>query len=131
PQADAAIATVALARGDAERAALAAGAAVQAVMESESEDANLDVLLPAARAIFAGGPEEAKAMIRSWLKIQLSGVAQRTLDEEARVRWMRSPVGRELAELAGPIELVDAPADGNGQAALEEDDRRMLLLLTE
>src|SRR5207253_1073929 len=59
------------------------------------------------------------------------------LDEDARVRWLRGPLGRELAELAGPIDPVapgapatgvDASAEGAG---LEEMDRRMLHLLTE
>jgi DNA-binding NarL/FixJ family response regulator len=133
PQADAAIAAVSLARGDTGRAAQAGAAAAQAMVDSETEDAHMDVLLPVARAIFAGGPEEAQQMSRAWLKLQLSGMAQRTLDDDVRVRWLRGPVGRELAELAGPIEPYAAPSngDGDGQAALPEDDRRLLFLLTQ
>ena len=47
-------------------------------------------------------------------------VAQRTMDEDVRVRWLRVPLGREMAALAGPIDTIvasdgrsDAPADGN------------------
>ena len=75
-----------------------------------------------------------RALVRGWLQLQLSGLVQRTLDEDARVRWMRGPVGRELAELAGPIETAAPAGDGDGHhaaAGLEEGDRRMLHLLTE
>jgi DNA-binding CsgD family transcriptional regulator len=133
-QADAAIAIVSLAQGNVERAAQAASSAMQALIESGTEDANLEIALPVARALLAGGPEEAKEMTRVWLKSQLSGMALRTLEEDARVRWLRGPVGRELAELAGPIEPFAGPGgegEANGDGGLAEDDRRMLLLLTE
>lgn len=131
-QADAALAAVALARGDATGAAVAAGSAMQALVESQHEDAFLDILLPAGRAVLAGAPEEMQGMVRGFLQMSLSGIAQRTLDEEVRVRWMRGPIGRELAALAGAFE--SAPT-GDGEAAagagLEETDRRLLRLLTE
>ena len=44
-------------------------------------------------------------------------IAQRTLDEDVRVRWFRGPVGREMTRLAGPIQsfaAADAPGDGDG-----------------
>jgi DNA-binding CsgD family transcriptional regulator len=131
-QAGAAIAIVSLAQGNGERAAQAAGEAMQAMIEAETEDANLEIALPLARAIYAAGPDPAKDMMGTWLKIQLSGMALRTLDEEARVRWLRGPVGRELVELAGSIETFDSSSNGqsNGEA-LDEDARHMLRLLTE
>ena len=127
---------MALARHDVERAVLAGASAIQALQEGLHEDMNLDVLLPAARAILAGGPEEMKQMAREWLQVQLSGIAQRTLDEDARVRWLRGRRGRELAELAGPIVLAVASpgpgADGGRDGDdLNEVDRRLLHLLTE
>jgi DNA-binding CsgD family transcriptional regulator len=36
-------------------------------------------------------------------------IAQRTKDEDARVRWLRGPIGREMTRLAGPIETVSSP----------------------
>src|SRR5439155_12493398 len=58
-QADAAIARVSTAQGNVERAAAAGQEAIEALQEGMHEDMNLDVLLPAGRAILAGGPEDA------------------------------------------------------------------------
>jgi DNA-binding CsgD family transcriptional regulator len=130
-QADTAIALVSLARGDHDRAAQAALSGMQAQIEAESEDAHLEMALPLTRAL-TGAPDEAKEMARGWLKIQLSGMALRTLDEDVRVRWLRGPVGRELVELAGPIETFVGSVNGQSDGEdLDEDARNMLLLLTE
>jgi DNA-binding NarL/FixJ family response regulator len=133
-QADGALARVALARGDVERAALAGGSALRALEEALHEDMNLDVFLPAARAILAGGDEATRQQVRGRLQLSLSGIVQRTLDEDARVRWLRGPLGRELAELAGPIERIGSgpEQDGRGQGdGLGDEDRRLLHLLTQ
>lgn len=136
-QADAALAQVALARGQPERAAALAGSALKWLEDSLNEDANLDLLLPASRAIFAGGPPELREMVRGWLQTQLSRIAQGTIDEQMRVRWLRGPLGRELVELAGPI--AERPQGAASAAAaqasdpladLKDDDRRLLHLLT-
>jgi DNA-binding NarL/FixJ family response regulator len=95
---------------------------------------NLDVFLPAARAILAGGDEATRQQVRGRLQLSLSGIVQRTLDEDARVRWLRGPLGRELAELAGPIERIGSgpEQDGRGQGdGLGDEDRRLLHLLTQ
>jgi DNA-binding NarL/FixJ family response regulator len=133
-QADAAIALTSLARGDVARAATAGGAALQALHDALHEDANLDVVLPSARAVLAGGPEPMRETVRGLLGMHLSGVAQRTLEESVRVRWLRGPVGRELAELAGPLERLGEEATGerrSNDAVLGDGDRRLLHLLTE
>jgi DNA-binding NarL/FixJ family response regulator len=132
-QADGALARVALAKGNAQGGALAGGSALRALEEALHEDMNLDVLLPAARAILAGGDEETRKSIHQRLQLLLSGLVQRTLDEDARVRWLRGPFGRELAELAGPIEIGSRPEpDGQGpDDQLRDEDRRLLHLLTQ
>jgi DNA-binding NarL/FixJ family response regulator len=131
-QADAASATIALARGDVEAAVAAGGAAIQSLTESFHEDANLDILLPASRAILAGAPPEMQGGVRSYLQTILSRIAQGTLEEKARVEWLRGPVGRELVELAGPIEQPPRPAGaGDGGLELDDVDRQLLQLLTE
>ncbi len=130
----AALAAVALARGERERAAAAGGTAIQALQEALQEDSNLDILLPAARAVLAGGPPEAQQMTRWWLQMTLSRIAQGVVDDEVRVRWLRGPVGGELAELAGPMdEPAPAPAGANGGevGALDPADRELLRLLTQ
>ena len=63
-QADAALATVALARGDIEGAATAGGAALQALQAGLHEDASLEIVIPAARAVFAGAPPEVQEFVR-------------------------------------------------------------------
>jgi hypothetical protein len=139
-QADAALATVALARGDIAGAAMAGGAAFQALEAGLHEDTSLEIVIPAARAIFVGAPPEVQGPVRGYLQTTLSKIAQGTADESIRVRWLTGPIGRELAELAGAL---DAPAHeaavgpapwSPGPATgtdLEEADRRLLQLLTE
>jgi DNA-binding CsgD family transcriptional regulator/tetratricopeptide (TPR) repeat protein len=132
PQADAALATVAMARGDVGAAVAAAGMAIGAVMESHTEDLDLDILLPAARALNAGGPEDAQAAARGFLQLSLARIAQGTVDESIRVRWLRGPVGRELVEVAGTA-VSEGPVKTAGATGVDLDDvdRRLLALLTQ
>ena len=134
-KADAALALVHLARGETEQAAASGGAAIHALQEALHEDANLDILLPAARAVLAGGPPEMQAGIRGYLQLTLSRIAQGVVDDEVRVRWLRGPVGRELVELAGPMDQPPRPqpADGEASGAPQptEEDKVLLRLLTQ
>jgi len=143
-QATAALATVALARGDAEGAATFGGQIVHYVQEADREDLDLEMLMPAARAIFAAGPPEAQAMVRGFLRLLLSRIVAGTVDDEMRVRWLRGPVGRELTELVGPMDepMAAAPAEAGAQGAdsaeagaatpaLDDVDRKLLHLLTQ
>jgi DNA-binding CsgD family transcriptional regulator len=132
-QADAALAALALARGDVPAAVAAGSSAIQAVEEAANDDANLEIVIPVARAMFAGGPPEVQAFVTQYLRIMLGRVAQGTLDESVRVRWLRGPVGRELVELVGSFD--HDPAGSHVGAfdtpELDEVDRRLLRLLTE
>ena len=134
-QADAALATIALARGDVPAAVAAGGAALQALQAALHEDVSLEIMLPAARAMFAGGPPEVQGFVRGYLQSTLSRIAQGTADEEIRVRWLTGPVGRELAELAGPMaappEATAAAEDAVPALELDHDERFLLQLLTE
>ena len=50
-------------------------------------------------------------------------IAQRTIDEDVRVRWFRGPLGSEMAALAGPIERTLATPDEDGaDERLDDDD---------
>ena len=128
-RAGAAIAIVAMARGDVERAVGAAGPVLQGMQESHHEDLDLDIVLPAARAVLAGGPPEMQSMVRGFLRMLLSRIAQGTVDDEMRVRWLRGPIGRELAELSGPMEL--SPTPSMEAPHLDEVDTHLLHLLTQ
>ena len=109
-QADTALATIALARGDTEAAAVLGGAALQALDAAHHEDTSLEILIPAARAVLAGDPSGFQDFIRGYLRTTLSRIAQGTADETIRVRWLTGPVGRELVELAGPLDALGPEA---------------------
>ncbi len=136
-QADAALATIELVRGDVESAALAGGAALQALQAGLHEDVSLEIVIPAARAVFAGGPPEMQGFVRGFLQQTLARIAQGTADEKIRVRWLTGPVGRELVDLAGPMEAPaaaaaePASAASSGQPDLDDGERRLLQLLTQ
>ena len=139
-QADAALASVALARGDTASATALGGAALQALEAAHHEDASLEIVIPAARAVLAGASPEQQGAVRSFLGITLSRIAQATADESIRVRWLTGPIGRELVELAGPLDTAGPdPADDSAAGSvadaadldLDDTERRLLQLLTE
>jgi DNA-binding NarL/FixJ family response regulator len=136
-QADAALSAVAFAAGDTERATAAAVAALEGLQAALHEDVSLDIVLPAARAILAGGSPEMQDFVRGYLQRTLSRIAQGTADEKIRVAWLTGPLGRELIELAGPMAgLSDPPAASDhetevGTTNLDETERQLLQLLTE
>jgi DNA-binding CsgD family transcriptional regulator/tetratricopeptide (TPR) repeat protein len=125
-KADAALATLALSRGEPERAVEAARSAIAALQEAQHEDLDLDVLMPLAAAVTAAGTDEERARILSYLRLQASVIANRIVDEEIRSRWFRGPVGSALAAVAldpnAPIvrtaQDVSVDALGAGEADL-------------
>jgi DNA-binding NarL/FixJ family response regulator len=136
-QADAALATVALHRGDVDAAAAAGGAAFEALQTGLHEDTSLDIVLPAARAVLVGGSPDVQAFIREYLQGMLARIAQGTADEAIRVRWLTGPVGRRLVDLADvageaerPVVVGEAAASG-ASSGLVHEERRLLQLLTE
>jgi ATP/maltotriose-dependent transcriptional regulator MalT len=133
-EADAALAQVALARGESEAALAAARSALGALRAAHFEDLFLPIVLPAARVVLEAGTEEEREMVQAYLKVQAARIAQRTADEGVRVRWFRGPVGRELSRLTGAANGArpEEEAAGPGPAAdVGEDDSRLLWLLIE
>jgi hypothetical protein len=120
-QADAARARVALARGQAEEAMSFARAAAGALQAAMHEDLNLDVLLPGARVLMETGAPEWEEGVRPFVQVSLAMIAQRTIDEDVRVRWLRGPLGSEMVALAGPISTVVA-SDGEDNGPASPDD---------
>jgi DNA-binding NarL/FixJ family response regulator len=99
------------------------------------EDPFLDVVLPAARALIAGGSAEEAGAIRRELRMTAAMIAQRILDEDVRVRWFRGPLGRQLSTLGGVLDPAAGspsvePADAAPEA-LDGDDGRLLWLVVE
>jgi len=121
-QAEAALATVALSRGqhaEAADLALSAASRLQAAMQ---EDLHADVLLSIGRVLQAtAAPEWVE--FREYIQRSLAMIAQRTIDEAIRVRWFRGPLGRALTELAGQIDMVTVDAGAAGKT----DDESVLL----
>jgi len=128
-QSDAALAAVATARGDVPGAAAAGRAALSSLDAAMSEDASLHIVLPAARAILAGGDEAEKEPVRARLRLILDSVAQRFIDDDIRVRWFRGPWGAELVDLAGPPEAQAPRADESGP--LGPEGARLMTLVVE
>ena len=125
-QADAARALVAHVRGSDEEATALALAAADALRRARHEDLNLEVLLPVAHVLKETGSPAWESDVRPYLQVSLAMIAQRTLDEDVRVRWLRGPVGTRMVELAGSIDVVGSRgSDGNGHGP-SEDDRRLL-----
>ena len=79
-QADAALATIALERGDIEAAVMAGEAAFHALQAGLHEDVSLEIVLPAARAVFAGAAPEGQAPIRAFLRTTLTRIAHGTAE---------------------------------------------------
>jgi DNA-binding NarL/FixJ family response regulator len=102
-------------------------------------------MLPVARVMLLSPDPEERQSIREFLRMTLALTAQRTIDEDVRVRWFRGPVGRELAELAvAPeeaagdavvpyVEIQEAEPSGSSSTMpeLSEGDSRLLWLLIE
>ena len=124
-QADAALARIALALGDTEAALEHARAAGAALTSAHQEDLHLDTLLPVAQVFAAAGSPEWEPT-RDWIQIALAMVAQRTLDEDVRVRWFRGPVARELSALVGPLEV--SPGTDGHEPTIEMDEADAELL---
>jgi DNA-binding CsgD family transcriptional regulator/tetratricopeptide (TPR) repeat protein len=112
-EAEAALATVALARGREEEAVDRARSAMASLESSMHEDACLDVVLPAAKVLKATAAPSWDG-VRDHVQLTLAMIAQRTLDEDVRVRWLRGPVGREMTTLAGPIAGIPSTAGATG-----------------
>ncbi|MDP9231857.1 MAG: AAA family ATPase [Actinomycetota bacterium] len=108
-QASAALARAALARGRTDEAAEHARSALGDLEGAMHEDLELDVAVAVANVLISSGAPEWET-VRPSLQLTLAMIAQRTVDEDVRVRWFRSPIGRELTRLVGPIE----PTIGNG-----------------
>jgi DNA-binding NarL/FixJ family response regulator len=131
-QAQAALARVALARGDEEEAVRGAMSVIAALQSALHEDVHVEVMIPVAEVLMAAGSEAEQQLIQFFLQLMLTLTAQRTLDEEVRVRWFRGPVGRRLVELAGPLdEMAMRPAAADGSHTVDERDTELLKLLTE
>ena len=122
-KADAAVATIALARHDPERAADAARSAIEALTAARHEDLDLAVLLPLSAAITAAGTDEERTELLSYLRLQTAVIANRIVDEDVRTRWFRGPIGSALASVASDPDqpltrhMQDASVEG-----LDEED---------
>ena len=127
-KADAALAQVALARGDADGALEHARSSMAALQAALHEDLYLDVITPVARVMrITDAPEWVQ--LCEYVQRSLAMIAQRTLDEDVRVRWFRGPVGRELSSLAGSLETAPVVGDDGSKVQLDDADAALLRCL--
>ena len=127
-QADAALARIGFARGTLEAAAEAERAALAALETAMTEDPFLEVPLPAAEALMAGGSPEEGAATQERLRFMLTLLVPRILDEDIRVRWLQGQLGRELTRLTGPLVMSKRPAAPTGHEAVSLADEETVLL---
>ncbi len=131
-KADAALASVALSRGDADRAVEAARSAITALEEAQHEDLDLDILMPLAAAITAAGTDEERAGMLSYLRLQAAVIANRIVDEGVRSRWFRGPAGSALAALAlDPNAPIVRTAQEASLGALDAGEADLLKLVVQ
>ena len=131
PQADAALARIALARGESEKALAFAMSAIGTLEASRQEDAHVEVLIPVAEAMIEAGGEGEAQMARKYVQLILALTAQRTADESYRVRWLRGPQGKRMVELAGSLDGLMMQPAGSDRPAFEQDDVDVLGPLVE
>lgn len=131
-KADAALATVALARAQPDLAAEAARSAVEVLTTAQHDDLDLDVLLPIAAAMTAAGTDEERTEILSFLRLQAAVIANRIVDEGVRTRWFRGPIGSTLASLAAdPAKPLTRNAQEGSVEGLDDEDAQLLRLVVE
>lgn len=68
-------------------------------------------------------------MMQMMLRLTLVQAAQRTLDEDIRVRWLRGPIGRQLINLTGPLD-GEKMRPGE-ESPVDRSDAELLGLLVE
>ena len=132
-QAEAALAQVELARGRTEEAADHARAAVASLESGCTRTGIWTSSVPVGERAHGERAPEWEAM-QANLQLTLAMIAQRTMDEDVRVRWFRGPIGQEMTRLAGPIEYASNIADGNGHDAsdsAEDTDAQLLRSLVQ
>ena len=134
-QADAALAQVALARGDTAAAAAAGGAALEALQAGLHEDTSLEILVPAARAAARRGPARGPG-VRPRLPPDDAG--QDRAGHRRRIdpcpvahRAGRPPAGRAGGADGGTRSGHGSRAGADSAPSLDAADRRLLQLLTQ
>ena len=118
-EADAALARIELMRGSVQEAAERARAAIMALQSGMQEDLHLRIILPAANVLMITDAPEWESAVRPQLRLALAMIAQRTVDEDVRVRWFHAPIGLEMTRLAGPLD--DVPSSSGDQRGRDAD----------
>jgi DNA-binding NarL/FixJ family response regulator len=94
---------------------------------------HLETVLPAAAGVLSAADDEERAVIAVRLQLLMGLVAQRFDHADRRARWFRSPLGRELTQLADapiPEQAPKASAEAS-PSSLPPDGAALLHLLAE
>ena len=89
------------------------------------------MLLPAAEAFAAGGREEERIGIVSFLRSQTAVIANRIVDEDVRARWFHGRIGRALASLADPGTTFTRNVEDGEVEGIDDRDEELLRLVVE
>ncbi len=130
-QADAALARIALHRGELAEAAAIGRDVLSAYDVMVREELPLDTILPAAEALILAGTPEEQAAARDRLALILALVAQRITDENVRVRWFRTRLARDLTRLTGSVDHLNVPAADRPPVELDVTESALLRLVAE
>ena len=133
-EADAALAQVALARGERESPPRPRGRPSRRSALRTSRTCSSESSCAASGATLETGTEEEREIVQHRLTLTAALIAQRITDESVRVRWFRGPLGRELSRLTGRSHgdgVLDEAMGVPEAADLGEDDTRLLWLLIE
>jgi DNA-binding NarL/FixJ family response regulator len=99
------------------------------LIAAQREDLDLSIVIPIAGILVELGDESEQQLIRYQAGLYIGLIAMRTMDEDVRARWFRSPLGHALSEIAGSLASLSSDDGDREEARLDDDDLALLRLV--